>query len=69
MSSSEVKSLQGKKAAAVRWASPNAGEVARDLAAAKIAAYIERVVSAAPPLTNDQRARLTALLSGSGARV
>ncbi len=64
MSSSEVKSLQGKKAAAVRWASPNAGEVARDLAAAKIAAYIEKVVSAAPPLTAAQKSRLAALIGG-----
>ena len=34
----------------------------RDLAAEKIAAYVERVVSEAPPLTPDQRARITSIL-------
>ena len=34
----------------------------RDLAAAKLAEYIARTVDAAPPLTDDQRARLAALL-------
>lgn len=42
-------------------------EASRDLAAEKIAAYIERIVSSAPPLTSDQRSRLTALLQGGGA--
>lgn len=40
-------------------------EVRRDLAAAKLEQYIERVVSEAPPLTDEQRTRLTALLSPS----
>ncbi len=34
----------------------------RDLAAERIAAYIEKVVSAAPPLTEAQRSRLATLL-------
>lgn len=34
------------------------------LATARIAAYIERVVAAAPPLTDDQRSRLALLLAG-----
>lgn len=38
-------------------------EASRTLAAEKIAAYIERVVATAPPLTPDQRSRLSALLS------
>jgi hypothetical protein len=37
----------------------------RDLAAAKIADYVERVVSTAPPLTEDQRARIATLLSAA----
>lgn len=39
----------------------------RRLAEAKIADYIERVVAEAPPLTDDQRARLSLLLNGSAA--
>ncbi len=34
----------------------------RDLKAAKLAAYITRVVAAAPPLTSDQCDRIAALL-------
>ena len=34
----------------------------RDLAAAKLADYIKRTVDAAPPLTEEQKDRLTALL-------
>lgn len=37
----------------------------RDLAAAKIAAYIEKVVAEAPPLTDAQRDRLSAII-GAG---
>lgn len=37
----------------------------RDLAAENIAAYVERVVSTAPPLTADQRSRIAALLRGA----
>ncbi len=36
----------------------------RDLAAANIAAYVRKVVDAAPPLTDEQRDRLTLLLRG-----
>ncbi|MCP3422736.1 hypothetical protein [Nocardioides pinisoli] len=34
----------------------------RDYAAEKLAAYIQRTVDEAPPLTDEQRARLTHLL-------
>src|ERR1700744_5997515 len=34
----------------------------RDLAAAKIAEYVSRVVTAAPPLTDEQRTKLAELL-------
>lgn len=39
----------------------------RDLAAAKIEAYVQKVVAEAPPLTSEQRARLAALLNGGAA--
>ncbi len=38
-----------------------------DLAAAKIADYIERVVAEAPPLTAEQRDKLAVILRGSAA--
>jgi len=38
----------------------------RDLAAERIAAYIERVVETAPPLTPAQRDRIVVLLRGAG---
>lgn len=48
-----------------------ATDARRDLAAAKIAAYIEKVVADAPPLTDEQRDRLSAIIGagrGGGAR-
>lgn len=49
---------------------PDLQEARRDLAASKLADYINRVISQAPPLTNEQRERLSALLApvGGGAR-
>ena len=41
---------------------PERVDADRDLAAAKIANYIERVLAAAPPLTDHQRTRLAELL-------
>lgn len=38
----------------------------RDLAVAKVRTYIEKVVAAAPPFTDAQRAELTHLLRGGG---
>lgn len=40
----------------------------RNMRAAKLADHIRRVVDEAPPLTDDQRADLAALLRGGGAR-
>lgn len=37
-------------------------EARRDLAAAKLADYIKRTVDQAPPLTDEQRERIAALL-------
>jgi hypothetical protein len=38
----------------------------RDFAAAKIADYIAKVVAEAPPLTDEQRVRICALLRAGG---
>lgn len=59
---SEKRSALARHAAAVRWDKPNQAETARDLATARIAEYIERVVDSAPPLTAEQRDRIAALL-------
>ena len=50
--------------AAIERHHPNTdtGELRRDMRAAKLAEHIRRVVDAAPPLTDDQRARLAVLL-------
>ncbi len=40
----------------------------RDLAEAKLAAYIQRVVDQAPPLSPEQRDRLAVLLRSGGAQ-
>lgn len=41
-------------------------ETRRDLAAAKLEDYVARVVEAAPPLTDEQRQRIAALLAPTG---
>jgi hypothetical protein len=45
----------------------SAADKRRDYAAAKLEDYIRRVVDQAPPLTEDQRARIAALLQGGQA--
>lgn len=45
---------------------PAVHDAARDLAAAKIAAYASKVLDAAPPLTDEQRARIVATLRTAG---
>ena len=47
--------------------SPKTLNAHRDLAAEKIAAYIERTVAAAPPLSDEQRTRLAGLLAPASA--
>nr|WP_242600153.1 hypothetical protein [Dermacoccus nishinomiyaensis] len=42
-------------------------ELKREHAAAKIAAYVEKTVAEAPPLTDEQRDRLATLLRGDAA--
>lgn len=39
----------------------------RDLAEAKIVNYVEKIVAAAPPLSDEQRDRIAALLRAGGA--
>ncbi len=66
-----VGSAKGRLARASALYGAESVEVAerrRDLAAAKIAQYIERVVADAPPLTDSQRSRLAALLTGGASR-
>lgn len=60
-----VRSLQGKSAAARRWGLPNKDDLARDYAAAKLEDYIRRTVDASPELTSEQRDRLALLLRGT----
>lgn len=62
---SAIKSGRGRVAALTRSRKPNDPELIdarRKLAADKLAAYISRVVDAAPPLTDEQRSQLTELL-------
>lgn len=47
--------------------SPELVDARRDLAAAKLAAYIQRTVDAAPPLSPEQRDRLALLLRAGDA--
>ncbi len=63
---SSVTHARARVAHAARFHGPDAPETAtarRDLAAANIEAYINRVVAEAPPLTDEQRDHLRALLS------
>lgn len=65
---SPVLKARAAKAVAVRRGDQHAAvEATRDLAAAKLEQYIERIVSEAPPLTSAQRDRLALLLRGGGA--
>ena len=45
---------------------PELVEARRNLKAERLADYIKRTVDASPPLTPEQRSRLTMLLSGGG---
>lgn len=59
---------RGRVAALTRHRDPEdpaIGEARRDLRAARAEDYIRRVVDEAPPLTEDQRRRLAAILQGS----
>lgn len=66
---SNARIAQGRHAAAVRWGHPNKSEIERDYLAAKVEAYVSRVLADAPPLTNEQRERIAALLAPGVVRV
>lgn len=62
---SEIARTRSRIAVAARQGTPEQqAEARRDHAAAKLRDYITRVVDAAPPLTEAQRADLAALLRG-----
>ena len=65
---SAAQSARNRLGVAARCGSPADVEQARrDLAAANLEEHIRRVVDAAPPLTPEQRARLSLLLNpGAG---
>lgn len=62
----DVRKLASSKAANTRWGRPTES-VARELAEAQLEDYIRKVVDQAPPLTDEQRARLSLLLRGTAA--
>ncbi len=62
-----ARSIQGRLAAATRYhPDDNHDGLRRDLRAERLADYIRKTVDAAPPLTDDQRSRLTVLLNAGG---
>lgn len=62
----ELRTLQGRKAAAKRWPTPPdvVEAIERDYAAARLREAIQNIVADAPPLDETQRAELAALLGG-----
>ncbi|WP_155850246.1 hypothetical protein [Arthrobacter sp. Br18] len=64
--STPTRAARAKLAAASRH-HPNKdhSQLQRELAAAKLEAYVEKIVADAPPLTTEQRARLAALFTGT----
>jgi len=64
---STVQIAKGKLGAASRFGNKDDVTAARrDLAAAKIEAYVSHVVDTAPPLTKQQASKIAALLLGGG---
>lgn len=64
---SAVIKARSRVGVATRRADPAAIEAARrDLAAAKLEAYVAKVVGEAPPLTPEQSRLIAALLNGGG---
>ncbi|MGP5287854.1 hypothetical protein [Glutamicibacter arilaitensis] len=60
---SEVVQARAALGSASRWGTQESiNDARRDLAAANIAAYVKKAVDAAPPLTSEQRARISGLL-------
>ena len=68
---SETLALRGRVASLSRSrpaTDPDLIDARRDLAAAKLDAYVKKVVAEAPPLTGAQRDRIAALLRPTKAR-
>ena len=61
--SKALRTAVARAGAAKRWRPDNEGPP-RDLAAERIAQYVERILSDAPALTDDQRDRIAGLLRG-----
>lgn len=59
----ERRRLQSRAAAAIRHDLPEAPDLLRDLAATRLEDYIRKVVESAPPLTDEQKRRLSVLLN------
>jgi hypothetical protein len=59
-----TKQLQAKAAAAKRWNRPDRDELSREYAAQRITDCIRKVLADAPPLTDEQRDRIAAILRG-----
>jgi hypothetical protein len=62
--SPSLRQAVARTGAGSRWGSDDE-DARRDLATEQIAAYVDRIVAAAPPLTAEQRNRLTSLLNPS----
>ncbi len=65
----QTRSTVARIAASARWGntSPELDTERREYAAERLAAYIQKIVDAAPPLTHAQRDRLALLLKGADA--
>lgn len=69
-SNSAVNQRRAKHAALTRHRpadDPDVLDAKRDLAAEVLRVHIERVIAAAPPLTDEQRDRIAAILRSGGA--
>jgi hypothetical protein len=60
----DIRRLSAVNAAHVRHGTATPPQVAADLAAARLALYITKIVDAAPPLSAAQRDKLALLLRG-----
>ncbi|OFJ55174.1 hypothetical protein BEL07_03085 [Mycolicibacterium grossiae] len=59
--------MQAKTAAAKRWNSPDVDNLSREYAARRITDCVKKVLASAPPLTDEQRDRIAAILRGGDA--
>ncbi len=66
--STQVRTARARLAAATRHHSNSAhDDLRRDLKAANLEEYVQRVVAQAPPLTQEQATRIAGLLRGGAA--